>query len=121
MGRRAILAETGWKSAKISLSCGESAIETRRKPCHRTNLVLTQIIGKVSHHHLGLGWDTILRWAALLLRATTTSLRLAGLGGDGLVGSLSQRISLAGDVGRSLSGGLAILTLALPKTVSKKA
>ena len=107
MGRKAILAETGLKLAKMSLSCVEFSDWTsfkKKESYGITNLVLGQVIRQVSHHDLGLGGDTILGRTALLLLDTATRLALlGGTGVVGLVGDLSQRLGLTRGIGGSLS------------------
>jgi hypothetical protein len=71
-------------------------------------LLLTQIIGQVGHHNLGLGRDTIFRRATLLLGAGTRLGLLRSLSLVALVGDLSQRNGLTGDV-----GGLNVLSILL--------
>jgi len=99
-------------------------------------LLFVQVVGEVRDHNLGLGWDAVLWWAALL--ALTRSAGLAGLGwvdvegalgawrsGEGLVGGRGQGSSLARDVGwagavggwlndsLAVSGSLTLLVLAV--------
>jgi hypothetical protein len=86
-----------------------------------THLILAQIIGKVGHHDLGLGRNTIFRGTTLLLRTGSTGLTtlLASLSGSGLIlVDLSQRSGLTGSLG-TLSG-LAILRLGLSMRLDDK-
>lgn len=73
-------------------------------------LLLTKVVGEVSHHDLGLGWHTILWWTPLLAWARSGALAsltwvngggsLSAWGsGESLVGGLSQRKDLTRNVG----------------------
>jgi hypothetical protein len=76
-------------------------------------LLLAKVVRKVSDHDLGLAGNTILRGATLLAGTVGVGLAsvvnrdtlLAGGGGKRLVGSLSERKDLTGNVGRSAVGG----------------
>lgn len=77
--------------------------------------VLTEVVGEVGDHDLGLGSDTVLRWATLLALTRSAGLGLlvgidshgvgvAGLsGGESLLGGLDERVDLARDVGGASS------------------
>lgn len=71
-----------------------------------THFILGQVVGQVGNHDLGLGRNTILRGATLLLGARSTGLALGSLrtGSLVLVGGFSQR-------GSTISGFLTFLGL----------
>jgi len=76
-----------------------------------TYLLLTEVVRKVGNHDLGLAGDAVLRRATLLAGTVGVGLAvnseavLASGGGQSLVGGLSKRSSLAGDVGGGAVGG----------------
>jgi len=79
-------------------------------------LLFTKVIRKVCDHDLGLGWDTVLWWTALLAWTKSGALAsllcvngeralLAWCSRKSLVGGLSQASSLTRNVGGSTVGG----------------
>jgi hypothetical protein len=84
-----------------------------------TYLLLAEVVGKVGDHDLGLAGDAVLGRTTLLAGAVGVGLAvdsdavLASGGGQGLVGGLGQRSSLARDVGGGAVGGILALDGAL--------
>lgn len=87
-----------------------------------TYLVLSEIVGQVSNHHLGLGRNTVLGRATLLLGARASLallLRLFAASSFVVVSGLSQR-SLLGTVGFGGFGSFLTLESSKVSTLSLK-
>ena len=84
-----------------------------------TYLLLAEVVREVGNHNLGLAGDAVLGRTTLLAGTVGVGLAvdseavLASGGGQGLVGGLSERSSLARDVGGGAVGGILALDGAL--------